>query len=147
MRKIVFLLIIAFPLCIFAQDKDTDLEKLFIRINDAWDAPIEDGLKIWKEITAEDCFIMIIHNDQDESKTTAIDRNTFLRLFEVMQNNNPSAKHARTTKQLKIYGNIAYETAILEDIKKNGKSSKTKVLNIYRKGGFGLLCGWGAKEM
>jgi len=116
-----------------AEDLDPGLALCIEKIGAAWSSPLERGLEVWKEITAEDCFIMIGHNALDESKTTTFSRAEFLRLFATMQTNNPSVSHVHQTERIEVFGDVAYEIARLEDRKKKGNAQTSRVLNVYRR--------------
>lgn len=115
-----------------ASDQE-QIRLLFEKVDAAWTSPVKEGIRLWKEITGDAEFTLIMHDLEDPDKTVALDRKSFLAAFEKIMNRNPSIKHNHATVRLNIYGAVAYETGTVVDVKKNGNSRTSEVFSILVK--------------
>lgn len=133
----LILILLVSPVCLFSQPTAPGLEDLIHKISQAWESPVDESLAIWKSLLSENAFVMLVNDPTDNAKAHALNRDGFLRLVEMSQRSNPSIKHLHTTQRLTLLGDIAYETALLENHRKNGDVTKSETFNIYRKEGAG----------
>jgi ketosteroid isomerase-like protein len=131
------------------QAADKGPAEVIAKIGAAWERPPSEGLALFDEILSKDKFVLLLHPRQDESKSTAVNRELFLRIFAKAQAENPSVKHLHKTLKLEVFGGVAYELAQLDDQKRDGQRTRTRVLNVYAReqdGAWRLVASAGADE-